>query len=435
MATYAAERPPKPPTHRCAAVRPTDDAWIIFTSGSTGVPKGVAVTHRSAAAFVDAESRIFLRHSRIRPGDRVLAGLSVAFDASCEEMWLAWAHGACLVPAPRALVRTGMDLGPWLVAQGITVVSTVPTLAALWPAEALEPVRLLIFGGEACPPELVARLATPEREVWNTYGPTEATVVACGALMTGEGPVRIGLPLDGWDLVVVDERELPVPSGATGQLIIGGVGLARYLDPAKDAEKFAPMPTLGMGAGLSIRRSRRQRPRGARLRRPRRRAGQARRSAHRARGGRRRPAGAARGHRRGSSRQDDSRGHPGARRLRRAGRCRRLRHRGGEGPAARGAARRARAAARRRRRAADAHLGQGRPRRAAVATARRRRGRRGRPRGDRGLARPAVDERARGPGRLGRRGLLRARRWQPLGGAARVAAASAGADGHRRRRL
>ncbi len=228
-----------------ADVRPTDDAWIIFTSGSTGLPKGVAVTHRSAAAFVDAESRIFVRQSPIGPGDRVLAGLSVAFDASCEEMWLAWAHGACLVPAPRALVRTGMDLGPWLVAQGITVVSTVPTLAALWPAEALEPVRLLIFGGEACPPELVARLATPEREVWNTYGPTEATVVACGARMTGEGPVRIGLPLDGWDLVVVDDDELPVPSGATGQLIIGGVGLARYLDPAKDAEKFAPMPTIG----------------------------------------------------------------------------------------------------------------------------------------------------------------------------------------------
>ena len=194
-------------------VEPGHDAWIIFTSGSTGVPKGVAVQHRSAAAFVDAESRIFLRHGPVGPGDRVLAGLSVAFDASCEEMWLAWAHGACLVPAPRALVRTGMDLGPWLVAQAITVVSTVPTLAALWPAEALEPVRLLIFGGEACPPELAARLATPEREVWNTYGPTEATVVACGALMTGEGPVRIGLPLEGWDLVVVDEHEQPVRVG------------------------------------------------------------------------------------------------------------------------------------------------------------------------------------------------------------------------------
>lgn len=82
---------------------PRDDAWIIFTSGSTGTPKGVAVTHRNAAAFVDAEAEAFLQDNPIGPGDRVLAGLSVAFDASCEEMWLAWRYGACLVPAP----------GPW----------------------------------------------------------------------------------------------------------------------------------------------------------------------------------------------------------------------------------------------------------------------------------------------------------------------------------
>ncbi|AUI59826.1 Pls/PosA family non-ribosomal peptide synthetase [Amycolatopsis sp. BJA-103] len=224
---------------------PADDAWIIFTSGSTGKPKGVAVSHASAAAFVDAEARLFLTEEPIGPGDRVLAGLSVAFDASCEEMWLAWRHGACLVPAPRSLVRTGVDLGPWLVAQGITVVSTVPTLAALWPADALEDVRLLIFGGEACPPELAERVAVEGREVWNTYGPTEATVVACAAQMTGEGPVRIGLPLAGWQLAVVNEAGEPVAMGETGELVIGGVGLARYLDPAKDAEKFAPLPSLG----------------------------------------------------------------------------------------------------------------------------------------------------------------------------------------------
>ena len=222
-----------------------DDAWIIFTSGSTGTPKGVAVTHRSAAAFVDAEAALFCVEEPLGPGDRVLAGLSVAFDASCEEMWLAWAYGACLVPAPRSLVRSGVDVGPWLVANDITVVSTVPTLAALWPASSLEQVRLLILGGEACPPELAARLQSPGREVWNTYGPTEATVVACAAIMDGRTPVRIGLPLAGWDLAVVDEQEQPVPEGASGQLIIGGVGLARYLDPAKDAEKFAPMPSLG----------------------------------------------------------------------------------------------------------------------------------------------------------------------------------------------
>ena len=222
-----------------------DDAWIIFTSGSTGTPKGVAVSHRNAAAFVDAEARMFLQDNPIGPDDRVLAGLSVGFDASCEEMWLAWRHGACLVPAPRALVRSGMDLGPWLVSRDITVVSTVPTLAALWPAEALEAVRLLIFGGEACPPDLAERLAVDGREVWNTYGPTEATVVSCGALLTGGAPVSIGLPLPGWDLAVVDPAGEPVAVGDVGELVIGGIGLARYLDPEKDAEKYAPMPTLG----------------------------------------------------------------------------------------------------------------------------------------------------------------------------------------------
>ncbi|MFC9327116.1 Pls/PosA family non-ribosomal peptide synthetase [Kitasatospora sp. NPDC057015] len=224
---------------------PGDDAWIIFTSGSTGKPKGVAVTHRNAAAFVDAEAALFLQDEPIGPGDRVMAGLSVAFDASCEEMWLAWRYGACLVPVPRSQVRSGADLGPWLAEQEITVVSTVPTLAALWPAEALIEVRLLIFGGEACPPELVQRLVTEGREVWNTYGPTEATVVACASLLTGDGPVRIGLPLDGWELAVVDEAGDPVPMGAAGQLVIGGVGLARYLDPEKDAEKYAPLKSLG----------------------------------------------------------------------------------------------------------------------------------------------------------------------------------------------
>ncbi len=224
---------------------PGDDAWVIFTSGSTGTPKGVAVSHRSAAAFVDAEATMFLHHDPVGPRDRVMAGLSVAFDASCEEMWLAWAHGACLVPAPRSLVRSGVDVGPWLVANAITVVSTVPTLVMLWPTQSLAAVRLLILGGEPCPPEIGERLAHGSREVWNTYGPTEATVVACGARLGASGPVRIGMPLAGWDLAVVGPDGHPVEPGEVGELIIGGVGLARYLDAEKDKEKFAPFPSLG----------------------------------------------------------------------------------------------------------------------------------------------------------------------------------------------
>ncbi|MEU3352377.1 Pls/PosA family non-ribosomal peptide synthetase [Streptomyces sp. NPDC037389] len=235
---------PAPATGAGRPTLPDDDAWIIFTSGSTGAPKGVAVSHRSAAAFADAEAGLFLKDCPLGPGDRVLAGLSVAFDASCEEMWLAWRHGACLVPAPRSLVRAGHELGPWLVERGITVVSTVPTLAALWPPESLDRVRLLIVGGEACPAELVDRFAVPGREMWNTYGPTETTVVACAARMHPGDPVRIGLPLDGWELAVVDPAGEPVPWGAEGELVVAGVGVARYLDPVKDADRYRPSAAL-----------------------------------------------------------------------------------------------------------------------------------------------------------------------------------------------
>jgi non-ribosomal peptide synthetase-like protein len=225
---------------------PGDDAWIIFTSGTTGTPKGVAVTHRSAAAFVDAEAGLFLRGDPLGPGDRVLAGLSVAFDASCEEMWLAWRHGACLVPAPRSVVRTGPELVTWLARRRICVVSTVPTLAALWPGGSPPGVRLLVLGGEVCPDGLAGRLARPGTEVWNTYGPTEATVVTCAARLSGRGQVRIGLPLNGWRLAVVDPASgQPVPWGETGELVIGGVGVARYLDCERDAVDFRRLEALG----------------------------------------------------------------------------------------------------------------------------------------------------------------------------------------------
>jgi non-ribosomal peptide synthetase-like protein len=223
---------------------PDDDAWIIFTSGSTGKPKGVAVSHRSAAAFVDAEAQLFLPDRPLGPADRVLAGLSVAFDASCEEMWLAWRYAACLVPVPRSVVKAGADLGAFLAAQRISVVSTVPTLAAMWPTEALHGLRLLILGGEACPPELATRLTNTVESVWNTYGPTEATVVSCAAPLVAGEAVRIGLPLLGWKLAVVGPDGLPVSWGEEGELVIGGVGMARYLDPDKDKVKFAPAPVF-----------------------------------------------------------------------------------------------------------------------------------------------------------------------------------------------
>src|SRR3984885_14991253 len=229
-----------PVSGRVGRPTPDDDAWIIFTSGSTGAPKGVAVPHRAAAAFVRAENELWT----VLPEDRVLAGLSVAFDASCEEMWLAWAHGAALVPAPRALVRSGVELGPWLKERGITVISTVPTLAGIWDDDALAAVRLLILGGEACPEHLVERLADG-REVWNPYAPPEATVVTTAIRLLPGEPVTIGQPLRGWELAVVDDDGEVVKAGEPGELVVSGVGLGRYLKPELDAERYRRLPAMG----------------------------------------------------------------------------------------------------------------------------------------------------------------------------------------------
>ena len=222
-----------------------DDAWVIFTSGSTGTPKGVAVTHRAAGSLVDAEARIFLQHSPLGPGDSVMAGLSVSFDASVEEMWLAWRSGACLVPFSRVEMRSGPDLAPLIASRGISALSTVPSLAQSLTDDALRGVRLVILGGESCSEELARRLLAPGREVWNTYGPTEATVIATAALLRPGAPVTIGGPIPGTAVSVVDENDEPVDVGQIGQLVITGAGLGRYLNQTSASANYRSVTALG----------------------------------------------------------------------------------------------------------------------------------------------------------------------------------------------
>ena len=219
--------------------RPDDDCWIIFTSGSTGLPKGVAATHRSATAFVDAETLLW----HVGASDRVQAALSVGFDASCEEIWLAWRNGASLVATPRSKMLSPEAAASWIRDRAVTVVSTVPTIAALWPNEIFDQLRLVILGGEACSESLADRLVS-RTEAWNTYGPTEATVVSTAGRLRGGRPT-IGEPLAGWKIAVIDDSGQPVVDGSDGELVIGGVGLARYLDKAIDEIKYAALPALG----------------------------------------------------------------------------------------------------------------------------------------------------------------------------------------------
>jgi non-ribosomal peptide synthetase-like protein len=222
---------------------PDDLCYVIYTSGTTGKPKGVEIAHRSACHLVRAEGKLF----QVKPSDRIYQGFSLAFDASVEEVWLAFYAGAALVVGTQEMVRSGPALSRKLADAGVTVLSCVPTLLAMMDDD-VPTVRLLILGGETCPPDLVKRWWRPGRRVFNTYGPTEATVIAtCAECRPGE-PVTIGEPVPNYLACVLDQELRPVPAGVAGELCLGGIGLARgYLGrPELTREKFISLevPTL-----------------------------------------------------------------------------------------------------------------------------------------------------------------------------------------------
>ena len=185
---------------REVGVGPRDLCYIIYTSGSTGRPKGVMIEHRSASHLVRAEADLF----GVAPSDRVYQGFYLSFDASVEEVWLAFHAGATLVAATPDMAHAGPDLAGLLAESGVTVLSCVPTMLAMLTQD-VPTLRLVIFGGEACPAQLVERWARPGRRLVNTYGPTETTVIATSADLAAGRPVTIGRPIPGYRVHLVDE--------------------------------------------------------------------------------------------------------------------------------------------------------------------------------------------------------------------------------------
>ena len=215
-------------------LRSDDPCYVIYTSGSTGRPKGVVIEHRNAVNFVRALKTIY----KLESADRVYQGFSVAFDASVEEIWAAFALGGTLVVPPDLVARSPFDAREFISTQGVTFFSTVPTFLSMMDGD-LPSVRLLVVGGEECAPELVSRWA-PVRRMLNTYGPTETTVVATAAECVAGEAVSIGRPLPGCVIRVLNEKLEPVPDGEAGELFIGGESVARgYVNmPQLNAERF-----------------------------------------------------------------------------------------------------------------------------------------------------------------------------------------------------
>ena len=203
-----------------------DLCYIIYTSGTTGNPKGVLLEHRNAVNYIEGALKIYPIDSSLR----ALQGFSVSFDASVEEIWVPFAAGATLVTGTFDIMRSGDQFASHMNRLNITFLSCAPTLLSMV-SEDIPGLKILIFGGEVCSYDLAYRWCKADRLVYNTYGPTEATVVATFSLLNTIDPVTIGRALPGYEVLIVNENMEPTGEGLEGELLIGGESIARgYLN-------------------------------------------------------------------------------------------------------------------------------------------------------------------------------------------------------------
>ncbi|MGC5330357.1 amino acid adenylation domain-containing protein [Micromonospora sp. DT62] len=227
-----------------AEITPGHAAYLIYTSGSTGRPKGALIEH---GAIVN-RLRWMQDAYRLDASDRVLQKTPVGFDVSVWELFWPLITGATLVLARPGGHRDPAYLADVIRTEGITTVHFVPSMLRAFLAEpvgALPSLRRLICSGEALPPDLAERVH--ERigcELHNLYGPTETAVDVTAARCEPGEPVTIGRPIANTTAHIVDAAGQPVPVGVPGELLIGGVQLARgYLGRAAlTAERFVPDP-------------------------------------------------------------------------------------------------------------------------------------------------------------------------------------------------
>jgi amino acid adenylation domain-containing protein len=216
-------------------------AYVIYTSGSTGEPKGVMVPHAGLSNLAVAQIALF----GVDASSQVLQFASLSFDASISEIAMALCSGACLHVGPPAILMPGKPLLHVLKTHEISHVTLPPSaLAYGMEPEALDAITL-ILAGEASPRPLIDAWAGQHR-IFNAYGPTEATVCATAYCCAPDNKhiVPIGNPIANTQIYILDASGQAAPIGVTGEIHIGGAGVARgYLNsPELTAERFIPDP-------------------------------------------------------------------------------------------------------------------------------------------------------------------------------------------------
>ncbi len=222
---------------------PDSLAFVIYTSGSTGKPKGVLLHHRGAVNTLTNMVRDF----QLKPGKNMLQFASFSFDAAAAEIFSSLISGASIQLVDRETMLSVDKMSDFLNSKDITTTTIPPSFLTMLPEEKINSFDDIVSVGDACSWELVSRWGKKCR-FWNGYGPTEGTIAAtwdtAAEYVSGAVTPPIGKPLGNVRIYILDEALNPVPVGVSGEIHIGGTGVARgyHNRPELTAEKFIPNP-------------------------------------------------------------------------------------------------------------------------------------------------------------------------------------------------
>ncbi len=232
------------------SITPDDLMYVLYTSGSTGKPKGVMIKHGAVSNFILSLRELI----PYEEGSAILATTTICFDIAAIELWRTLVFGGTIVLATDN-ERMDLDAQQQLIKKySVKELNMTPSQMSILmlneDQNIWHSIKTVMIGGEALPPSLLEKMqrVIHRARIYNMYGPTETTIYSSIMDLTAEKEVSIGRPVANTVFYVIDEEKRILPVGKTGELCIGGAGLAvGYMNrPDLDERQFVLLPELGI---------------------------------------------------------------------------------------------------------------------------------------------------------------------------------------------
>ncbi|WP_347252434.1 amino acid adenylation domain-containing protein, partial [Legionella sp.] len=230
-------------TNAITAVTSANLAYVIYTSGTTGKPKGVMIEHKNVINTLYALNGVYQKNNNSDEPVKITAFTSYAFDVSVSELFVPLLRGDELHLLSNTLRKDILATSKYINKHEINYVYLPPVLLANLPRIKYPSLRAIIYAGEPCDRE-TAHYWSNKVKLYNYYGPTETSIYATGKQIKVDEVNLIGKPIANTTAYVLNAEKLPVPIGISGELYIGGQGLAKgYLNNRElTAERFIANP-------------------------------------------------------------------------------------------------------------------------------------------------------------------------------------------------